>query len=227
MELINNDLKPHASISGSYGYGWQQMKKHFLYFFLILLIVGIAESPTSIAQESEIDQSVFTVLAQLFSAGYALLLLPVIIYGADLLYLRGIRNEEIDFSELFVGFKEKYVHIVLANLLKVAIIGMGFVFLIVPGIILLCRLVFVSLLVMDKGLDPIAAVEKSWQMTRGHGWRIFGMGLLAIPVFIAGLLCFIVGAFVSFMWISAAFTSLYHAIDLDDQKNMIENYQQN
>jgi len=200
------------------------MKKHFLYFFLILLIVGIAESPASMAQESELDHSVFTVLLQLFSAAYALLLLPVIIYGADLLYLRGIRNEEIDFSEIFVGFKEKYVHIVLANLLKFAIIGMGFVFLIVPGIILLCRLAFVSLLVMDKGLDPIAAVEKSWQMTRGHGWKIFGMGLLAIPVFIAGLICFIVGAFVAFMWIFAAFTSLYHAIDLDDQKRMIENH---
>ena len=224
MELIHNDRKPQATISGSYSYGWQQMKKHFLYFFLILLIVGIAESPASMAQESELDHSVFTVLLQLFSAAYALLLLPVIIYGADLLYLRGIRNEEIDFSEIFVGFKEKYVHIVLANLLKFAIIGMGFVFLIVPGIILLCRLAFVSLLVMDKGLYPIAAVEKSWQMTRGHGWKIFGMGLLAIPVFIAGLICFIVGAFVAFMWIFAAFTSLYHAIDLDDQKRMIENH---
>jgi uncharacterized membrane protein len=223
MELINNDRKPQATISGSYGYGWQQMKKHFLYFFLILLIVAIAESPASMAQKSELDHTAFTVLLQLFSAAYALLLLPVITYGADLLYLRGIRNEEIDFSEIFVGFKEKYVNIVLANLLKFAIIGMGFVFLIVPGIILLCRLAFVSLLVMDKGLDPIAAVEKSWQMTKGHGWKIFGMGLLAIPVFIAGLLCFIVGAFVAVMWISAAFTALYHAIDSEDQERMIEN----
>lgn len=223
MELINNDKKPEATISGSYGYGWQQMKKHFLYFFLILLIIGIAESPASMASESELDNSAIIVVLQIISAAYALLLLPVFTYGGDLLYLRGIRNEEIDFSELFVGFREKYVHIVLANLLKFAIIGMGFVLLIVPGIILACRLVFVSFLVMDKGLEPIAAVEKSWEMTKGHGWKIFGLGLLAIPVFIAGLLCFIVGAFVAVMWISAAFTSLYHAIDLDDQKKLIEN----
>ena len=222
MEIINDDRKPQATISGSYGYGWQQMKKHFLYFFLILLIVAIAESPASMAKESELDNSAAIVLLQILSAAYALLLLPVIIYGGNLLYLRGIRNEEIDFSELFVGFKEKYVHIVLANLLKVALIAMGFIFLIVPGIILLCRLAFVSLLVMDKDLEPIAAIEKSWQMTKGHGWRIFGMGLLAIPVFIAGLICFIVGAFVAVMWISAAFTSLYHAIDLEDQKKLLE-----
>lgn len=222
MELINDDKKPQATISGSYGYGWQQMKKYFLYFFLILLIVGIAESPASFVKDSELDNSALLILLQLFSAAYALLLLPVITYGGHLLYLRGIRNEEIDFSELFVGFKEKYVHIVLANLLKVAMIGMGLVFLIIPGIILLCRLAFVSLLIMDKGLDPIAAVEKSWQMTKGHGWKIFGMGLLAIPVFLLGLLCFIVGAFVAVMWISAAFTALYHAIDLEDQKELLE-----
>lgn len=223
MELINNDKKPLATISGSYGYGWQQMKKYFLYFFLILLIIAIAESPASFVKDSELDNSAMLLLMQLFSAAYAVLLLPIITYGGNLLYLRGIRNEEIDFSELFVGFREKYVQIVLANLLKFALIGMGFIFLIVPGIILLCRLAFVSFLVMDKDLDPIAAIEKSWQMTKGHGWKIFGMGLLAIPVFLLGLLCFIVGAFAAVMWISAAFTSFYHAIDLEDKKRMIEN----
>lgn len=217
MEIVD-EKKPKATTSGSYGYGWQQMKKNFLYFFLILLIVGIAESPASLARESELDNSAIQMLLQVLSATYALLILPVFTYGGNLLYLRGIRNEEIDFSELFVGFREKYVNIVLANLLKFAIVGIGFVFLIIPGIILLCRLAFVSLLVMDKDLDPIAAIEKSWQMTRGHGWRIFGMALLAVPVFIAGLICFLVGAVVAVMWISAAFTALYHAIDLEEKK---------
>ncbi len=217
MEIVD-EKKPKATTSGSYAYGWQQMKKNFLYFFLILLIVGIAESPASLARESELDNSAIQMLLQVLSATYALLILPVFTYGGNLLYLRGIRNEEIDFSELFVGFREKYVNIVLANLLKFAIVGIGFVFLIIPGIILLCRLAFVSLLVMDKDLDPIAAIEKSWQMTRGHGWRIFGMALLAVPVFIAGLICFLVGAVVAVMWISAAFTALYHAIDLEEKK---------
>lgn len=217
MEIVD-EKKPKTTISGSYGYGWQQMKKNFLFFFLILLIVGIAESPASLARESELENSAIRMLLQVLSATYALLILPVFTYGGNLLYLRGIRNEEIDFSELFVGFREKYVNIVLANLLKFAIVGIGLVFLIIPGIILLCRLAFVSLLVMDKDLDPIAAIEKSWQMTRGHGWRIFGMALLAVPLFIAGLICFLVGAVVAVMWISAAFTALYHAIDLEEKK---------
>ncbi|NHF58196.1 hypothetical protein FK220_002505 [Flavobacteriaceae bacterium TP-CH-4] len=216
------ERKPEASIIGSYRFGWQQLWKHFLYFFLILLIVALAESPASMAQKSELENGGVSFVWQMLSAAYALLLLPVITYGGNLLYLRGIRDEEIDFSELFVGFREKYLPIVLANLIKFALVGIGLVFLIIPGVILLCRLVFVSLLVMDKDMEPIPAIEKSWEMTKGHGWKIFGMGLLAIPVFIIGLVCFVVGAVVSVMWIYAAFTALYHAIDLKDQQRLLE-----
>ena len=41
---------------------------------------------------------------------------------------------------------------------------------------------------MDKGLDPVAAIEKSWYMTRGHGWRIFGMYLLSFLVLLRAAL---------------------------------------
>jgi hypothetical protein len=69
-------------------------------------------------------------------------------------------------------------------------------------------------------MEPVAAIEKSWEMTRGYGWTIFGMAMLAILVFIAGLLCLLVGAFISAMWISASFAALYHAIDWEQQERM-------
>jgi hypothetical protein len=70
---------------------------------------------------------------------------------------------------------------------------------------------------MDKGLDPVAAIEKSWNMTRGHGWRIFAMFLVAIPLLILGFLLLIVGSFFSALLVSCAFASLYHAVDLQEQ----------
>jgi uncharacterized membrane protein len=131
-----------------------------------------------------------------------------------------MRNEKIDIKEMFSGFTSNYLNIILANLLTFAIVGLGFVFLIVPGIILACRLAFVPYLVMDKKLEPVAAVEKSWSMTRGHGWTIFGMGLLAILIVIAGLLCLIVGIFFALIWINTAFASIYYAIDIEEQKKL-------
>jgi hypothetical protein len=32
---------------------------------------------------------------------------------------------------------------------------------------------------MDKDMEPMQAVEKSWQLTRGHGWKIFWMAILS------------------------------------------------
>jgi uncharacterized membrane protein len=221
MENARIEKYPVIAIGGSYGYGWQQMWKHFLYLFLIAVIVAFANAPMSMIHESEYVGTPGMIALQILAAAYGLLLLPVIKYGGDLLYLRCMRNEKVEIREMFDGFQKNYLNIILANLLTFAIVGLGIVFLIIPGIILGCRLVFVSYLVMDKNLDPVAAVEKSWEMTRGHGWKIFGMGMLAILVFILGLLCLIVGVFFALIWISTAFASMYHAIDLEDQKKLM------
>ena len=223
MENTKGQRIPKATISGSYGYGWQQMWKHFLYLFLIAVTIGFAEAPTSMIKDAEEYNSAGMIVLQILAAVYWLLVLSVINYGANLLYLRAMRNEKIDIREMFYGFKKNYLNIILANLLTFAIVGLGFVFLIVPGIIFACRLAFVSYLVMDKNMEPVAAVEKSWEMTRGYGWKIFGMGLLVIPIIIAGLLCLIFGIIFALMWIGAAFAAMYYAIDLEEQKILNRN----
>lgn len=220
MSTIKEERIPRSTAFGSYGYGWQQMWKHFLYLFLVAVIVAFAEAPASMIQDAEEFNTPLMILLQIAIAAYWLLVLSVITYGADLLFLRAIRNEKIEIREMFDGFRENYLNIILANLLTFAIVGLGFVFLIIPGIILACRLAFVSYLVMDKNMEPVAAVEKSWEMTRGHGWTIFGMGLMVIPIIIAGLLCFIVGIFFALIWISAAFAGIYHAVDVEDKKKL-------
>ena len=220
MENTKEQRFPQATISGSYGYAWQQMWKHFLYMFLVIVIVGFAESPASMIRDSEFVDTPGMIALQIIIAAYWLLVLSVLNFGADFMFLKGIRNEKINIIEMFDGFKKNYLNIILSRLLTFAIVGLGFVFLIVPGIILACRLSFVSYLVMDKNMEPVAAVEKSWEMTRGYGWKIFGIAMLAIPIVIAGLLCFIVGIIFAIIWISAAFAAMYHAVDLEEQKHL-------
>jgi uncharacterized membrane protein len=134
-----------------------------------------------------------------------------------------MRDEQADIREIVDGFKTNYLNIVLANLLVFAIVGIGFFLLIFPGIVFACRLAFVPYLVMDKGMDAATAVEKSWTMTRGHGWRIFGMFLLAIPICIVGFCLLFVGIFFAALWISCAFASLYYAVDSKEQAALNEN----
>jgi uncharacterized membrane protein len=205
---------PEATLTRSYSYGWQQFKKYFLHLFLVGLITWVAWIPTNVAFWQ--DMSAGVAALNIFAAAYGILLVPVINYGAQHAYLRYMRDERVDIRDVFSGFKTNYLNIILANLLVFAICGIGFLLLIVPGIVFACRLAFVPYLVMDKGLDPVAAIEKSWNMTRGHGWRIFAMFLVAIPLFVVGLLLLGIGAFFSALLVACAFASLYYAVDVED-----------
>jgi uncharacterized membrane protein len=214
---------PKAKAFGSFGYGWQQLWKYFLHLFLISVVVWVVNAPSMGAIRGDYYNTAGFVVLGMLATVYALLVAPVVSYGGDWMYLRFMRDERPNVADLFAGFRHGYLNIVLANLLVYAICGIGFVLFVVPGIIFACRLSFVPYLVMDKGLDPVAAIEKSWFMTRGHGWRIFAMYLLTIVLVLLGLFVIGVGAIFALMWSSSAFASLYHAVDLEDQVRLNQN----
>ena len=135
-----------------------------------------------------------------------------------MIFVQAVRKIKPDFELLLKGFWENYLNIILANLLVVALVILGCIVLIIPGIIIGCRLAFVSYLVMDKKLDPIEAVEQSWRLTRGHGWTIFFMGFVSIFIFIFGLILMIIGVFPAIMWISSSFASLYQSVLNEKEK---------
>jgi hypothetical protein len=75
---------------------------------------------------------------------------------------------------------------------------------------------------MDKGLEPVKAVEESWRLSRGYGWTVFGLALMTIPIAIAGLACLIVGIFPAMIWINSSFASLYQAVDFAKNQDHVE-----
>jgi len=210
MKTKNQKLKPFTG--DVLGYGWDIMKKYFLRLSLLVLVLGIVSMPLSVTQNYE-DVHTVPILLQLFAFAYFLFIVAPFRYTINFLFLKNVRNTEFEMNEIFEGFKNNnYLNIVLARLLSSAIIGIGIFLLIVPGIIFACRLAFVPYLVMDKKLDPIKAVEESWRLTKGYGWRIFALGLLSFFIAIAGLIVLFVGVIVSVMWINAAFAAMYQAV---------------
>jgi hypothetical protein len=220
------------SFSGSYGTGWRAMSDNFLRLLLVVLVLAVIGSPM-LGSHSKWEFnpgdfgnfpfdmhdffkfSAFGLAAAfmgLIALLYYFLLLPVFRFGAKMMFVQAARQITPEFDLLISGFRKNYLNIVLANLLLTALIGIGLVFLIVPGIILACRLAFTPYLVMDKGLDPIRAAEESWRLTRGHGWTIFLMGFIAFFIYIAGFICFFIGVLVSDMWVKSSFATLYHSV---------------
>jgi len=61
-------------------------------------------------------------------------------------------------------------------------------------------------------MEVIEAIKESWNMTTGHAISIFLIGVLSIPITIAGLLVCCVGVIASSMWIELAFAFIYVAV---------------
>jgi uncharacterized membrane protein len=223
----NKEKKEEAAVSvtvlsptagSAYSYGWGRMKKFFLDLFLITLIVGVVWLPLAMIQGLDGRGTAGGAILQIFAFVYLLLLIHPINYGAAFVYLKAARNEQFEVSDVFLSF-QNYMNVVLAALLKGAIVGIGMAFFIVPGIIFACKLAFVKYLVMDRKMDPVEAVKESWRMTTGYSGHIFVIGLLAVPLAIGGLICFGVGIIPVIIWVRSTFASMYYAVcKLEEEK---------
>lgn len=211
---IANQTVWEAQVGSSYGNGWRQLKKYFLELLLIAIIGIVVSAPVgwfTWAEEGMGDLFPIAALAGIFGFAYTILLLQPIQYGISYAYLRAARGDILEIKDILEVF-HNYVNAILANLLTGVIVMIGLFLLIIPGIVFACKLAFVPYLVVDQRMEAIQAVKTSWNMTSGYSWKVFLIGLVAIPLEIAGLICFGVGIIFATMWISLAFASLYHAV---------------
>ena len=234
----SNEYRLVPGFGNSFSAGWRVMTDNFLRLFLVILILAIVTSPMKMFN-FKLDMSdlhnlpwnighsfghslrdlpllgavgFFAIFFGFMAMLYSFLIKPVFEYGGSMIFVQAVRKTKPDFEYLIKGFMENYLHIILANLLVFALVVLGLFALIIPGIIIGCRLAFVSYIIMDKKLDPIEAVELSWKLTKGHGWQIFFMGFVSIFIVIFGLCMLIVGIFPAMIWICSSFAALYESV---------------
>lgn len=100
-------------------------------------------------------------------------------------------------------------------------------------IVLVCKLLFVPLLLLDRRMGFAEALRMSWTMTRGHEWQVFFIGLLGVlmlaavgiiafivslifvvlpVVLLVGIVIGVIGTIFISMWLMATYASLYRAV---------------
>jgi uncharacterized membrane protein len=197
--------------SGAFSHGWLTMKKYFIELLLVILVLILFSIPMGIVN-SFVDRATFGYSSlTIFGIAYGIIVLGPISFGVNWLFLKAARHEPFKTYDMFMAFQNIW-NVVIANILVGVIVGIGIVLLIVPGIIFACRLAFVSYLVMDQKMEAIEAIKKSWEMTRGYSWTIFGMAIMSFFIAIAGLICLGVGIFPAIIWIESSFAALYWAV---------------
>jgi uncharacterized membrane protein len=102
-------------------------------------------------------------------------------------------REALDRATPYIG------RILVCSLLLALVVGLGFLLLLIPGIMLAVGLALaIPVVVLEPRSSASAALSRSWELTRGARWRIFGLGvtllvLLYLPVVaITGLVALLV-----------------------------------
>ncbi len=202
---------PRPGAGPCYSHAWDRMWNYFLELLLVIAVMVVAAVPLtwmSIADEVGAYEGF---LLEFFALVYWIMLFAPLKYGLAYSFLRAARGEKLDTKDMLAPFKN-YFNAVLGNLLVSIVVGVGLLFLVVPGVILACKLAFVPYLIVDRGLDAVEAFKESWRMTGGHAVEIFLIWLLAVPIVVAGVILLGVGLIASTMWIGLAFASMYHAV---------------
>ncbi len=188
------------SISEAVKFGWNTWKanwKFFLGLVLITFVVSYIPSFLNSMVKSSFSQNaqmigtfgliigiVFWVINQLINIG-------VLRISLDL-----VDGKRPDYKTLYsqTNFLLRFLG---GTILYGLIVTLGIVLLIIPGIIFGIKLQFYSYLIIDKGLGPVEALKKSWEMTKGVKMDLFLFGLTLMLVNFLGLLALVVGLFAS------------------------------
>jgi hypothetical protein len=91
--------------------------------------------------------------------------------------------------------------------------------LLIPFVYLSVAWVFAPLLVIDRCLHPLEALELSRRVASKRWFRLFFLNLAFFPLAFAGLLCFLVGILVVLALNLATFAAAYETAFADTPKN--------
>jgi len=120
----------------------------------------------------------------------------VVSLGLMKMCLRFVDGDRGELVDLFATFS-LLVSYLIASILVGLVTSVGFILLIVPGIIWGIRFQFFGWVIVDKNVGPFEAMQQSWEMTRGSAWNLFLLWLLLAGINILGLIALAVGLLVT------------------------------
>ena len=180
------------TVGGILGEAWKLYTRFFTRFFVIALIVYLVVNLLN------------ALVGSLFGhgAGIAVLLalITLVISIVGTFWLQGalvyavsdVRDGTIDttVSQVFERIRPLLGTLIPAGLLAGLGIAIGFIFLIVPGLVLLTWWCLIVPVIVLEGKQIGESFTRSRELVRGHGWTVFGV------VVISGLLVFISSAII-------------------------------
>lgn len=139
-------------------------------------------------------------------------LLSLFFYAMTIsLSVKASQGKSPQFSELATDGKKYMLRILGLSILTVIIVAIGFILLILPGIIAIKRLIYAPYMLVNENLGVTAALKRSNELSKTHSDRTWALiGLAILVAIITGVLTVIpVFGVIASMVLSIAWSLIY------------------
>jgi uncharacterized membrane protein len=197
-------------------FGWETFKKRPGFLVGVTLIIAVVSGfASSLGGDIEKAQGAALVFG-LIALFVGIVVQVFIKMGSIAIALKA--NDDIASAALGdLWAPEMFWQYFLASIAVGLMVVAGFILLIIPGVYIALRFMFVPYLVVDRRMKVGAALKESSRMTEGRKWQLLGLVLLLVLINIAGALLLLVGLLVTMpvttIALAHAYRTLEHAVN--------------
>jgi uncharacterized membrane protein len=196
---------------------WDAFKQNWPILVLTYFVAGMiglpfALAPTVLTATGVVQDGSDTALTiKAVSLGFVYLVILYLQVGLMRIWLAVARRQAVSFGTVFLG-ADRFLPFLAAFVLVMLAVGIGLVFLIVPGIILGLGFSLAPFYTIDANMGPIAALKESWKATKGQWGSIFLLHLAVLGMMLLGYAMCCVGLYatgpIALVAVAAAYTRM-------------------
>ena len=169
------------TIGAVIGEAWTLYTRFFARFFLLGLVVFAALNLVYALLVEAISSDSEGAIAFLGFLGFAIAVIGTTwLQGAFVYAVQDARDGSFDstIGDVFARVSPAVFPLLVAGLLAGLGIALGFVLLVVPGLILLTIWAVIGPVIVVEGVSALDSFGRSRALVRGHGWTVFAIVLI-------------------------------------------------
>lgn len=169
---------------------WELFKKNLNIILIVIGVYFVYYLAQYLVNYSFRGSFLATILSIVF-----LIIFLVIQLGTYNLMLKVVDGHKATYVDLYTysNITMKILRNIAAGIIVGFIVGIGFIFLIIPGIYLGIRLMFFTYYIVDKNAGVVDSIKMSWELTRNGVINLFLLSILFLIVNFIGALLFGIG----------------------------------
>lgn len=196
------------TVKDSLKYGWNTFKKHWQFLIAVFAIVVVSGMiPNWLHDWARDNMPNITFIFSIISW----LIQMVTGIGVIVISLKIVDGKKPKLSDIYSHYP-LLLNYFLGSLIYGVVTLLGFILLIIPGIIWGIKYQYTTYLIIDRGMSPMDAFRKSGKITQGSKTKLFWLGFAYIGITLLGILAFGIGLVISWPIIALSGAYVYRKL---------------